>query len=169
MTGPLKPDFVDLCGLLNRHGVRYLVMGGWAAIIHGLPRTTQDVDLFIPSDPENTRRLIAALSTIGFGTARELTPEMILGRFIFMFADQIRVDLFVKPWGLPRFEDVEPRKRVVVLRDIPVPVVSIDDLIASKKTDRAQDIEDVKALETIRVHGPPPPPDERIRESVKNP
>jgi predicted nucleotidyltransferase len=157
MTGPFKPDFVDLCGVLNRHGVRYLVMGGWAAIVHGLPRTTQDVDVFIPPDPENTRRLIEALSTIGFGTARELTPEMILNRFIFMFADQIRVDLFVKPWGLPCFEDVERRKRVVELKGIPVPVVSIDDLIASKRTDRAQDIEDVKALEAIRARGTPSP------------
>lgn len=75
----------------------YLVIGGWAAIAHGLPRTTLDVDLFVRPTPENAGRLVSALKKVGFGIARELDQNDILGRNVLLFADQIRVDIFTRP------------------------------------------------------------------------
>jgi hypothetical protein len=71
-----------LCGRLNAKGVDYVVIGGWAAIAHGLPRTTLDVDLLIRATPENVQRLIDALSELGFGTARGLDVDDILSRHV---------------------------------------------------------------------------------------
>lgn len=149
MTPQSKPDFIEFCGILNNHRVDYLVIGGWAGIIYGLPRTTQDVDIFVPRDPANCRRLIEALASIGFGTARELVPDDILRRAVFLFADQIRVDIFMTPWGLSDYGKAAVRKRVVEIRGVPIPVVGLEDLIASKATDRPQDQDDVKALRSI--------------------
>ncbi len=49
-------------GVMQQHDVRYIVIGGWAAILHGSPRFTNDVDLVYARDSENMRRLVAALS-----------------------------------------------------------------------------------------------------------
>src|SRR4029077_1473578 len=98
------PDFPTLCARLNSLRVDYLVIGGWAAIAHGLPRTTLDVDLFVRPTRDNVQRLIEALSGLGFGTARELDVDEVLARHVLLFADQIRVDIFIRPWGLEDFD-----------------------------------------------------------------
>ena len=48
--------------LMQQHQVRCVVIGGWAAILHGVARSTNDVDLVYARDPENSKRLVAALS-----------------------------------------------------------------------------------------------------------
>ncbi len=126
------------------------MIGGWAAIIHGLPRTTLDVDLFVRPTRENAARIAGALSEIGFGIGRELTPDEILSRSVLLFADQIRVDLFTKPWGLASFEDCWSRRLDVDLDGVLVPALSWEDLEISKQTGRTQDEADLAALRTIR-------------------
>ncbi|MCA1585035.1 MAG: hypothetical protein LC791_09770 [Acidobacteria bacterium] len=61
-----------VCGLLNRHRVRYLIAGGVAANLHGSVRATKDVDVLVPKDPRNMARLVAALAELPWGIAREL-------------------------------------------------------------------------------------------------
>lgn len=128
----------------------YLVLGGWAAIAHGLPRTTLDVDLWIRPTEDNAARLIAALSEVGFGIAKELTPREILSRQAFLFADQIRIDIFTRAWGLDDYEGARTRRIVREFEGVRIPFLSLDDLIATKRTGRPQDEADVKALEALR-------------------
>ena len=59
------PDFEDLLVLLQRHEVRYLVIGGLAFIYHARPRYTKDMDLWIDPSPGNVRRANAALADFG--------------------------------------------------------------------------------------------------------
>lgn len=127
----------------------YLVIGGWAAIVHGLPRTTLDVDLFVRPSAENVRRLIGALSEIGHGIAREVAPEEILEKHVFLFADQIRIDVFTRPWGLDGFSECRKRALEVHFEGIRIPVLGVEDLIRSKETDRESDREDIEALRRI--------------------
>ncbi len=58
-------DFEDLLVLLQRHNVRYLVIGGLAFIYHARPRYTKDMDLWIGSSPGNVKRANAALAEFG--------------------------------------------------------------------------------------------------------
>ncbi len=53
----LTPDLVALCRQLNESGARYLVVGGFAVIISGHPRTTEDIDLIIGTDLENEAKV----------------------------------------------------------------------------------------------------------------
>ncbi len=53
----------QMAGHLQQQGVRFIVIGGWAAIIHGAARSTNDVDVVYARDPENIQRLVAALQT----------------------------------------------------------------------------------------------------------
>lgn len=124
-------------------------MGGWAAIAYGLPRTTLDVDLYINPSPKNVQTLIKALSKVGFGIARELTPEEILAGSVFRFADQIRIDIITRLPGLDSFESCHARRWTSTLDTIAIPYLSIDDLIRTKDTTRPQDRADLEALRHI--------------------
>jgi hypothetical protein len=66
-------DFEDILDLFDRHGVRYLIVGGLAFIYHAKPRYTKDIDLWIDSDRENVRSANRALEE--FGSPSLLTIE----------------------------------------------------------------------------------------------
>jgi len=63
---------------LQRHNVLYLTIGGIAAILHGVPRTTFDLDILIEATPENAQRLLDALLDAGLATAEMTTAEELL-------------------------------------------------------------------------------------------
>ena len=107
------------------------------------------MDLFVQPTTENVQRLIDALSKVGFGTARELTPGEILSRKAFIFMDQIRVDIFTEAWRLEKWEDCYARRWEARFESIPIPFVSLEDLILTKQTGREQDEADVKALRNL--------------------
>lgn len=69
-----------VCRLLNRRRARYLITGGVAANLHGSVRATKDVDLLIPKDPANAKRVLAALSDLPLGISRELDAEQVATR-----------------------------------------------------------------------------------------
>jgi hypothetical protein len=61
---PELEDLVSVCRSLNREGVRYLLIGGFAVILHGLVRTTKDIDLLLDPSAENIRRVKRALGAL---------------------------------------------------------------------------------------------------------
>jgi Aminoglycoside-2''-adenylyltransferase len=61
----LPKDLKDLLRAFNEHGVRYLVVGGYAFGVHAEPRATKDLDLFIRSDEANSAAVYRALSQYG--------------------------------------------------------------------------------------------------------
>lgn len=77
-----NPDFKEFVQSLNDNEVRYLVVGGYAVALHGHPRYTKDLDIWLWLDRENALQVIAALQHFGFGSLG-LTPED------FLTADQI--------------------------------------------------------------------------------
>jgi predicted nucleotidyltransferase len=62
MSEVFGPNFREILTLLVRHDIRFIVIGGGAAVAHGLARTTYDVDVVYARDAENVRRLVAALA-----------------------------------------------------------------------------------------------------------
>jgi hypothetical protein len=57
-------DYKDLLSAFHAHGVKYLIVGGYAVIFHAQPRFTKDIDLFIKADPLNAQAIFAALDGI---------------------------------------------------------------------------------------------------------
>ena len=57
----LNQDFKEFMQSLNDNGVRYLVIGGYAVALHGYPRYTKDIDIWIEMTPENAATMVAAL------------------------------------------------------------------------------------------------------------
>lgn len=139
-------DHLKLYKSLNRNRVRYLVIGGIAAIIYGVPRTTLDVDIIIEPDLKNAERLLGALKSAGFGTASMTSPRKIIDNEITVFEDYIRLDVFTKVKGMA-FGKAWGRKTVKTMRSVPIKFASLSDLISSKKASgRKIDKEDLFIL-----------------------
>ena len=137
----------DVFASFQKHDVRYLVIGGIAAVLYGVPRATFDLDILIEATPENAQRLLDALLDAGLGTASLTTVEELLAHEITVFKDRVRVDVQTSTPGL-RFEDAWRNRVTMEYRGQTFYVVSREDLIASKRAaGREIDLEDVRLLE----------------------
>lgn len=140
---------VAVCSALNAAGARYLVVGGTACVLHGYVRATTDVDILIQPTPTNAAAVLQALGEVGYGFAREFNADDILSRPITIIGDDPQVDVFTVAWSV-RYEDAVSRSSVVEVDGVPIPLIDLDDLIASKQTGRPLDAADVEALEDIK-------------------
>jgi len=132
--------------VIRRHGVRYLVIGGVAAVIHGVPRATFDLDMLVEASRGNAERLLQALIEAGFGTATLTNVEDLLSHEITVLLDRVRIDVQTSTPGLV-FQDAWERRVTIQYQGQAFQVVSLQDLIASKKASgRPVDLEDVRLL-----------------------
>jgi hypothetical protein len=138
-----------LCAALNAAGARYLVIGGVACILHGHVRATKDVDILIERTLDNARRVLEGLEGVGYGFAREWLPEELLRKPITVIGDDPAVDIFTVAWSV-KYDDAIARSSTVDGGGVKIPLVGLDDLIASKRTGRPQDTADIAVLEEIR-------------------
>lgn len=144
----LGKDFRDLLELMNRHQVRYLAVGGFAVAIHGTPRYTKDLDLWIDVSPENAAKLVAVLDEFGFASL-ELRAEDFLDPdvVIQLGYEPNRVDFLTKLTGV-EFAAAYPDRTSITLQGIEVPVIDRASLLANKRAlGRPHDLDDAKGLE----------------------
>lgn len=127
--------------------VRYVVIGGIAAVLHGVPRATFDLDVLIDPLPENAERLLAALLQAGLGTASLTTVESVLANEITVLKDRVRVDILTVAPGLT-FEQAWSGRQTMSYMGQEFFVVSKGDLITLKRASgRPVDLEDARLLE----------------------
>jgi hypothetical protein len=130
----------------QRNDVRYLVIGGIAAVLYGVPRATFDLDILIEPTKENAQKLLDALIEIGFGTAQMTSAEEIVGTEITIFSDRVRLDVQTFTPGI-QFEDAWSQRVTMTYADQELAVVSLPDIIKSKTAAGSQvDLEDVRIL-----------------------
>jgi len=131
----------------QQHDVRYVVIGGIAAVLYGVPRATFDLDILIEATPENAQRLLDALIDAGMRTATLTNSDEILANDITIFKDRVRIDVQLSTPGL-QFEKSWNRKQTMQYQGQQFYVVSKEDLIRSKRAaGRDVDLEDVRLLE----------------------
>jgi predicted nucleotidyltransferase len=140
---------VEVCAALNAEGAKYLVIGGIACILHGYIRATTDVDILIERSRDNAARVLAALSRTGYGFAREWTADQVLQSPITIIGDDPAIDIFLVAWSV-KYDQAAGRSWVAEIDGVSIPVIGLDDLIATKRTGRALDAADIEALEEIR-------------------
>ncbi len=131
----------------QQYKVKYVVIGGIAAVLHGIPRATFDLDILIEATQENVQHLLQALLDAGLGTASLTSVDEILSNEITVFKDRVRIDVQTSTPGLS-FEDAWERRQTMAYQGQSFFVVSSDDLISSKRAaGREVDLEDVRLLE----------------------
>ena len=131
---------------LEKHQVKYVVIGGVAVILHGVPRMTGDIDLFIAATRDNIQRMLSVLQTLGYETADLVTPDGLAAVKLLMFENGIKVDIMLEIPGLD-FATAWANKLVLHIDGQEFYLVAKADLIAAKRAaGRRRDLEDVAAL-----------------------
>jgi hypothetical protein len=157
---PLQADAIIAC--LERHNVRYVLIGGLAAILLGSPQNTFDADICPARSGDNLERLAAALREM---RARIRTPD-IAGGLAFTcdagFLQNIEIlnlvtaygdlDLTFVPSGTQGYEDLAERALMIDVKGYAVPVASIEDIIRSKEAaNRPKDLAALPILRQLQI------------------
>ncbi len=144
----LNQDFKEFIQSLNDNQVRYLVVGGYAVALHGYPRYTKDMDIWIESASENAKAMLKALDQFGFASLGLKESD-------FLVEDQIiqlgyapnRINILTSLPGVDFGECYEKRVKVEI-DDVLVYFIDLEGLRANKKaTGRLQDLADLEKLE----------------------
>ncbi len=143
----VNSDFSDLLRIFNEHGVKYLVVGGYAVVQYAEPRYTKDLDVLIATDKKNAEAVYSALREFGAPLAGLTSKDFAEDGFFFqMGVPPIRVDVIM---GIPgvNFEECWNRRVEVDFEGLSVTFISKQDLIVSKRAaGRPQDLMDADLL-----------------------
>ena len=146
---PTVDDVCKICRALEEAGARYVLIGGFAVILHGGERTTKDIDLLVDPEPGNVERLKRALSVLEDDAAREIDPGDLEKYRVVRVADEVMVDLLGVACGVT-WAEAEPSALRVEIEGIPVIVADVGTLIRTKRTVRPSDAADRAWLEALR-------------------
>jgi predicted nucleotidyltransferase len=143
----LNRDFREFVESLKANDVRYLVVGAFALAVHGHPRYTKDLDVWIERTPENARRLIQALEQFGFLLENLKVEDFLqLDQVIQLGFPPVRIDLLTSLTGL-EFPLCHENRLEVDLDGLKVDFIGLEDLKKSKQAaGRLQDLADLERL-----------------------
>jgi hypothetical protein len=143
----LNQDFKEFIQFLNDNHVRYLIVGGYAVAIHGHPRYTKDIDVWIETSLENANNILQALEQFGFSSLG-LQPEDFLNpdQIIQLGYPPNRIDLLTTIDGVS-FENCYPLRLEVIIDNIVVNFIDLENLRKNKEASgRLQDLADLENL-----------------------
>ena len=143
---PELEDLVALCRSLEREGVRYVLIGGFAVILHGLVRTTKDIDLLVDPSEENVRSIKRALGTLPDNAVEMVADGDVAAYRVVRVADEIVVDLLAEACGITWAEAIASGTETMKIGDVAVPVAGKALLVRMKQTVRESDKADVRFL-----------------------
>jgi len=146
-TVNLPPDFKEFLKLLNAHQVEYLLIGGYAVAYHGYPRATADMDIWIATHAQNTKKIVAALKEFGFDLP-ELSAELFQkeGQIIRMGVPPVRIEIATTISGVG-FEECFAARVVDELDGVEVNIIDLAHLKINKKAaGRHKDLDDIENL-----------------------
>lgn len=133
----------DIFQSLNQSKVKHLLVGGYASVVHGVPRTTLDVDIALEPDRLKVMEAVRALDRLGLHPETSRVDE-ILGQGRVTLTNDRDVDL------LASLDELWSRRMIVDLRRTEIPVVSsLDQIRLLRASGRPQDSEDAEILEPL--------------------
>ncbi len=146
----MNRDFSDMLSALSEAGAEYLVVGAYALAVHGVPRATGDIDLWIRPSPSNAQRAWDALVRFGAPLAG-VRPEDLASPGIVLQIGVApgRIDLLTSIDGVA-FEDAWSDRVELIVEGLRVPVLGRAHLVTNKRAaGRPKDLADLALLEEI--------------------
>lgn len=131
-------------------GVRYILVGGHAVRLNGFLRSTEDIDILLPSSIENGKRVIKALNFLP--SAAELQPEWFASGADepenIRIADELLIDLLFAANG-ETYDSLQAHVRTLNVDGVDIRTLDIEGLLKTKTDYRDKDLIDRKALSQI--------------------
>lgn len=149
MANIFQDDFRDFLSALNKHNVQYILVGGFAVILHGYSRTTGDMDIWVERSVENYIRLKDAFEEFGMPVF-DMTEDNFLSHpvwDVFTFGvPPVAIDIMVKVKGLD-FKNAYDQSVIFEDDGLMIRTLHKDVLIhAKKQSNRPKDIDDIQNL-----------------------
>ncbi len=142
---PRLEDLLFLCRALNEEGARYLLVGGFAMILHGYARGTMDVDFLEDDSAENIRAVKKALAKLPDNAAKDVADSDVKTFTVVRVGDEIVVDLIGSACGVD-FAQAWPKALKTVVQGVEIPYADAGTLIQTKDTPRPKDKQDILFL-----------------------
>jgi hypothetical protein len=142
---PELEDLVSLCKALNDEGVRYILIGGFAVILHGFVRATKDVDLLVDASSDNVQRLKRAMATLPDNAIALMADDEVDRYGVVRVADEFVVDLMKSACGI-RYDEAAQHVDRLDVAGVVIPIADKALLIRTKNTVRPSDAADVRFL-----------------------
>ena len=143
----LNSDYREILQIFLEEHVKFIIVGAYALGVHGMPRATGDIDIFVRADAENSRKIYQALIRFG-APVSDLTPLDFTAEGIIFQIGVVprRVDILTSIDGIS-FDEAYEDKVTAEVEGLTIPVLSVESLIRNKEASgREKDILDVKIL-----------------------
>ncbi len=144
----LNSDYKDMLQVLLDNGVNFLLVGAYAMGVHGYPRATGDIDIWVEPSAENSARVYRSM--VEFGAPLHEIDETTFGTPGVIFQIGVaprRIDIITTISGVG-FDEARQQQQIAEIEDMPVPILSLNDLIRNKRaTGRDKDRLDADRLE----------------------
>jgi predicted nucleotidyltransferase len=147
----VEKDYEEFLSSLNKHNVKYCIIGAYAVAFYAKPRYTKDIDILVEPSKDNAQNILKALDEFGFGeidvSVEDLTLE---GNILQLGYEPLRIDLLNKLEGF-EFQDIWKNRVTGGYGSEKVYFIGLDDLIENKKmSGRPSDKIDIELLEKNR-------------------
>jgi hypothetical protein len=144
----MNQDFVDLLRAFVDHDVRFMVVGAYALAIHGRPRATGDLDIWIQPSKENAARVMRALAVFGAPLDQITEADFASPGVTYqMGVAPGRIDILTDLTGLT-FDEAWPGRITRPFGEVAVGVIGLAEFVRNKRaTGRAKDLGDIEGLE----------------------
>ncbi len=142
-----QSGFQRVIELLNKHKVKYLVVGGYALAFHGHPRYTKDIDFWLWVDKTNAERVMRVLHDFGFSSLGLGEEDFLKPGYVVQLGQPPgRIDLLTSVTGLD-FEKCYASKVHITIQGTEVDFIDLDNFKKNKKAvGRYQDLADLENL-----------------------
>ena len=143
-----EKDFEEFIELLNKHNVKYLIVGAYALALYAKPRNTGDLDIFIDGTEQNSGSMIQVFKEFGLESLKVTKEDLMAeGRIIQLGVSPIRIDIMNKIDGVS-FDDAFNRMEKVKFGSTIANFISKEDLIKNKlSSSRLKDKADAEELQ----------------------
>jgi len=143
----LSQDFKEFVELLIKNSAEYLIVGGYAVGIHGHPRYTGDLDIWLNPTLENAKRILDSVNEFGFSSFGLSEMDFIKeGNIIQLGYPPLRIDLLTNIDGVT-FAECYKNRKIVEIDTLLVNFIGYQDLIKNKQqSGRPRDLDDLNNL-----------------------
>jgi predicted nucleotidyltransferase len=143
----LAPDFKEFVELLIKHNVEYLIVGGYAVGIHGHPRYTGDLDIWLKPSEDNAKNILNSVKEFGFASFNLQESDFTKVDSIIQFGNPpFRIDLLTAIDGV-EFDECFANKKVIEVDGLFVNFIGYQDLLKNKESSgRLKDLDDLQNL-----------------------
>ena len=151
----LEKDFEDFVKLLNKYNVAYMVVGGYALALHGKPRHTGDLDIWIDVSEDNAAKLVLVLHEFGMGSIGLEKEDFLKPGFMSQIGyPPLRIDILNSIDGVSFSEAILGMQIIHLDDDLFLNYIGLDDFLINKQASgRKQDLADIREIKKLQAKG----------------